>query len=186
MSDKSYCAKIKFTRATTSLIFTIPSPFISPLDLLNVTIIFEPSCTFVVSWLFLTESVTSSPSISTCSNWQFSLGWKRLFSDVSNRLTDTFSSYFNSNFKEFSTTENQFDLPLIINLKLVPTKLKTLHSTSNVKCSVADLIVNAHNSLSAFSAKQKRNNNRIFVLRKNLFLCLSVAKSERHYCPFFI
>ena len=111
---------------------------------------------------------------------------ERVISPCPKSTTDTFSSYFNSNFKEFSTTENQFDLPLIINLKLVPTKLKTLHSTSNVKCSVADLIVNAHNSLSAFSAKQKRNNNRIFVLRKNLFLCLSVAKSERHYCPFFI
>ena len=94
---------------------------------------------------------------------KFSLGLERLFSDVRKRLTDTFTSYFNLYFKKVSPIGNQFNLPLIINLNTFSLKLKTPRSTGNVKRGVADLIVTAHNSLSAISARQRRNYNRVFV-----------------------
>lgn len=91
---------------------------------------------------------------------------KKLLSDVSQHPTDTFSSEFISNFISVSPIENQFYIALIINLNFFLIKLKKPRSTGNVKRGVTISIVNAHNSSSAFSAKQNRNNNRIFVLRK--------------------
>ena len=54
-----------------------------------------------------------------------------------------------------------------LNLNFFSIKYKTLHSTSNVKCSVRFLIANALNPSSAISAQQK-----------TAFLCLCVANFD--------
>ena len=96
-------------------------------------------------------------------------------------------------FQVISPIENQFNLPLIINLNSVLIKFKTLRSTGNVKRGVADLIVNAHYSPLAFSALLRRNNNRVFVLEKILFfvyasqiLTLTLSCIAHFNCPLTI